>query len=106
MLDEVIEFEGEDEDALILEMKTREKEMGTLLVKKTIWALENNKDEFIYAIHSKDDFIMAIKRNNFLDALEHNLDKMESYEEYELCKKSLEWIDYLKIEEKTNVNKR
>jgi len=39
---------------------------------------------------------MAIKRDNFLDALEHNLDKMENYEEYELCKKSIEWIDYLK----------
>lgn len=102
MKDEIIEFEGADEDALILEMKVREQEMGILLVKKTIWALENNKDEFIYAIHVKDDFIMAIKRDNFLDALKHNIDKMESYEEYELCKKSLEWIDYLKTENNIN----
>ena len=106
MKDEVIEFEGADEEELLLEMKVREREMGTLLVKKTIWALENNKEEFIYAIHSKDDFVMAIKRYNFLDALEHNMDKMEAYEEYELCKKSIEWINYLKIEEKTDVNKR
>ena len=104
MKDEVIEFEGADEEALVLEMKVREREMGTLLVKKTIWALENNKDEFIYAIHAKDDFIMAIKRDNFLDALEHNLDKMEAYEEYELCKKAVEWINYLKIEENVNDN--
>ena len=45
---------------------------------------------------------MAIKRDNFLDALEHNMDKMEAYEEYELCKKSIEWIDYLNAEKKIN----
>lgn len=106
MKDEVIEFEGTDEESLLLEMKVREREMGTLLVKKTIWALENNKDEFVYAIHELGDFIMAIKRESYLDALEKNFEKIEKYEEYELCKKSIEWIDYLKIEEKTNANKR
>jgi len=106
MQDNIIEFEGENEAEITLEMKTREEEMSIFLIKKIIWALENNKDEFIYAIHKHDGFIVAVKRENFLEALQKNIEKMEMYEEYELCKQSLEWIDYLKIEEKTNVNKR
>lgn len=106
MQDDIIEFEGQNETEISLEMKTREREMGIFLVEKIIWALENNKDEFIYAIHKYDGFIVAVKRENFLEALEKNLGKMEIYEEYELCKNSIEWIEYLKIEKKTNANKR
>ncbi len=105
MKDKVIEFAGEDEESLLLEMKIREKEMGILLVKKTIWALENNKDEFVYAIHELGDFIMAIKRESYLDALEKNFEKIEGYEEYELCIQSNKWIEYLKIEENVNANR-
>ena len=106
MKDDIIEFKGENEEEIKIEMQVRHQELAILLVKKIIWALDNNIDEFILAMHEHDGFLVGVKRDNYLEALEKNLEKMENYEEYELCKKSIEWIDYLKIEEKTNVNKR
>ena len=35
---------------------------------------------------------------DYLEALETNLIKLEKYEEYELCKKAIGWIEYLKSE--------
>lgn len=106
MKDDIIEFKGENEEEIKIEMQVRHQEMAILLVKKIIWALDSNIDEFILAMHEHDGFLVAVKRDNYLEALEKNLKKMEEYEEYELCKKSIQWVGYLKIEEKTNANKR
>ncbi len=99
MKDEIIELEGKNDSEISIEMRTRKQEMSIFLVKKIIWALDNNVDEFVYAIHNYDGFIIAVIRENFLEALKKNFERMEQYEEYELCSKSNKWINYLKNEE-------
>tara|TARA_B100001287_G_C22673286_1_gene526383 strand:+ start:2246 stop:2566 length:321 start_codon:yes stop_codon:yes gene_type:complete len=96
-----IELESLTDESLSMEMIERKKEMTLLLSKKIVWALENNKDIFIYAFINIDEGRRAIgvKRDAYLEALEKNVTRLEDYEEYELCQKVREWIEYLKIEE-------
>ena len=96
-----IELESLTDESLSMEMIERKKEMTLLLSNKIVWALENNRDIFIYAFINLDDGRRAIgvKRDSYLEALEKNVIRLEEYEEYELCEKVREWIEYLKIEE-------
>jgi hypothetical protein len=72
------------------------------------WALENNVDSFIFAEvavpYPDDDAVEVIrlgcKREEYLDACEKQLKNLIEFEEYEMCPKLQEWIDYLKIERK------
>lgn len=98
MEDNIITFDSRDEDELILEMKSREEEVTIFLIKKIVWALENNKDSFVFANLRFDNLSIGTKRKDYLEALETNLIKLEKYEEYELCKKAIGWIEYLKSE--------
>ena len=89
--DEVIILKSLTDEEVKMEMIERQQEMTLLLSKKIVWALENNRDVFIYAFINFEDGQRAIgvKRDAYLEA----------YEEYELCEQVRKWIDYLKIEE-------
>ena len=74
------------------------------LAKFLIWALENNMDNFSFAqiiVEGEDgaEFFLGCKREDYLEALRKQLNNLIEYEEYELCGKVREWIDYLKTEE-------
>lgn len=98
--DEFIVLTATSEEELSREMMYRKEEMTLLLVKKILWALNNNRDVFIYAYLQMDDERKAVgvKREDFLEALFKNVERLEEYEEYELCVEVRKWIDYLKIE--------
>lgn len=98
MENNIITFNSKDEEELILEMKTREQEVTIFLINKIVWALENNKDSFVFANLKFDNLSIGAKREDYLEALETNLEKLERYEEYELCKNAIKWIEYLNIE--------
>ena len=42
MKDDIIEFKGENEEEIKIEMQVRHQELAILLVKKIIWSLNNN----------------------------------------------------------------
>jgi hypothetical protein len=100
MENQFIELKALSDEELAMEMLERKTEMTLLLSKKILWALENNRDIFIYAYVNLEEGQRAIgvKRESFLEALEKNIIRLEEYEEFELCEKVKEWIDYLKIE--------
>ena len=99
--DEVIILKSLTDEEVKMEMIERQQEMTLLLSKKIVWALENNRDVFIYAFINFEDGQRAIgvKRDEYLEALEKNITRLEDYEEYELCEQVRKWIDFLKIEE-------
>ena len=78
------------------------------------WALENNVDEFIFAevivpykdTEAVETIRLGCRREEYLDALEKQLINLIEFEEYELCPKIEEWIDYLKIEKKVKNDKK
>ena len=73
------------------------------LTKFLIWALENNMDSFSFAqiiVEGEEhEFFLGCKREDYLEALRKQLQNLIEYEEYELCGKVEEWINYLKAEE-------
>ena len=73
------------------------------LAKFLVWALENNMDSFSFAqviVEGEEhEFFLGCKREDYLEALRKQLKNLIEYEEYELCSKVREWIDYLKAEE-------
>jgi len=103
MKNEVIIFNSATEENLSSEMQERQEEVTMFLMKKIIWALENNVDEFTFAEIPETGLSLSAKRSDFFEALNINFDKLLAYEEYELCAKVKEWIDYLEVE---NINKK
>jgi hypothetical protein len=74
-----------------------------------IWALESNVDDFIFAevlvrnpeSESEEHVItLGCKREDYHTALEKQLKNLIEFEEFEMCPKLQEWIDYLDVEEK------
>lgn len=74
-----------------------------------IWALENNVDDFIFAeVTVKDpefeseehSITLGCKREDYHTALEKQLKNLIEFEEFEMCPKLQEWIDYLDVEQK------
>tara|TARA_R110002153_G_C13064907_1_gene472589 strand:- start:172 stop:504 length:333 start_codon:yes stop_codon:yes gene_type:complete len=100
-----LEYFIEPED---LENLLREKhhEVAKRISEFLIWAMENNADAFVFADILLDDgerldsIQLGCERKDYLEAFEKQLKNMIELEEFEICPKLKEWIDYLKIEEK------
>ena len=83
-------------------------EFTITISKFLLWALENNRDSFIFAdIHilppdSDEAQILKLgcKRSDYLEALQKQIKNLIEFEEYEMCPPLQEWVDYLEIEEK------
>ena len=98
---------GDDlENVMLLHKKT----MTIHLAEFLIYALENNMDHFTFVeiefkgqTFQDDDgddgqFVLGCKREDYLEALEKQLDSLVGFEEFELCSKLKEWISFLELE--------
>ena len=94
---------------LLLEKKHK---FATTIAQFLCWALENNVDSFVFAEiavpYPDEDAVELIKlgckREEYLNALEKGIKNLIEFEEYELCPKLQEWIEYLQIEKKVKKN--
>ena len=98
-------LEGEEDIQSLLHESKRP--VAVSLTNFLLWALEYNVDSFIFAevmvkhpdgVH--EVLKMGCKRSDYLEACRKQLNHLIEFEEYELCPKLQEWIDYLEIEEK------
>lgn len=83
--------------------------LAVIISEFLLWALENNVDDFVFAdvvvkdpLNECDDqhLKLGCERKDYYTALEKQLKNLIEFEEFELCPKLQEWIDYLEIEEK------
>ena len=103
-----IKFELEDDSNMQAFLQSKKYEFSKTIAQFLCWALENNIDSFIFAeaeiLHAKSGYVeilkLGCKRDEYLDALQKQLKNLIEFEEYEMCPKIQEWIDYLEIEEK------
>ncbi len=87
-------------------LKEKHPEVTKKFAEFFIWVMENNADAFIFADILLDDgerldsIQLGCERKDYLEAFEKQLNNMIDLEEFEICPKLKEWIDYLKIEKK------
>ena len=110
---ERIYYNVDDPNGLDLFLKSHKREISYRLSKNLIEALENNIDDFTFAeikvVKDGDPeepmtILLNCHRDDYLDSLEKQLVNMTEFEEYELCTKLKEWIDYMKVERNVQKN--
>ena len=96
----MIYLEATNLEELEEELKDADVELalGVEITKQVCKALEENVDKINLSLFSKVQMDLTISKTGFLESLEKNLERCERAEEYELCEKSLKWINHLKKE--------
>jgi hypothetical protein len=94
----MIEFEATNFDELDEEARLRATEVAVTVVNAVCKAIEEEVDVVSIGIISSLDLDLTISKENFLEALELNIQRVEQAEEFELCAKALKYIKQLKAE--------
>ena len=94
----MLEFNSENIEDLEEEAKLKATEISISIVKAVCNALEEGVDVEAMGFLKKLNMDISVKKENFLEALELNFQRVEDAEEFELCQKATEWMDILKSE--------
>lgn len=94
----MIRFEATNFDELDEEAKLRATEVAITVVTAVCRAIEEEVDVVSVGIMESLDLDLTISKENFLEALELNIQRVEQAEEFELCAKALKYIKQLKTE--------
>ena len=92
----MIEFNAENIEDLEEEARERAMEVSIEVTTAVIKALEHGADKVAIGILTSLDMDLHVDKANYLEALETNLVRCEEAEEYELCKKAINWIKKLR----------
>ena len=94
----MIEFKATNFDELDEEARLRAAEVSVTVVSAVCKAIEEDVDVVSVGIISNLNLDLMISKDNFLEALELNIHRVEEAEEFELCAKALDYIKQLKAE--------
>ena len=92
----MIQFEATNFDELDEEARLRATEVAITVVNAVCRAIEEKVDVVSVGIIANLDLDLTISKENFLEALELNIQKIEEAEEFELCAKAVKYINLLK----------
>jgi hypothetical protein len=93
----MILFESTDFESLNTEFQIRSNEISIEVLRKICKvAHDSSIEKIVIGAVPKLDFELVIGRSEFISSLEKNLSRVEEEEEYELCARAVECIEYLK----------
>ena len=95
----MIEFNANNMEELEEEARLKATEISLVIVEGICNGLDEGADVIALGILANLDMDITVKRENYLEALTLNLHRVEEAEEYELCKRAVEWIDKLHAEQ-------
>jgi hypothetical protein len=95
----MLEFEANNLEELEEEARMKATEISILIVEGICNGLDEGADVIALGILSSLDMDISVKRENYLEALELNIGRVEDAEEYELCSRAVEWIERLQAEQ-------
>jgi excinuclease UvrABC helicase subunit UvrB len=96
----MIKFEATNLEELEAEAFRRAHEISVATLKAVCKGIEEDADAVSLAILSNLDMDISVKRQDYLEALELNIDRAAEVEEFELCTKARDYINQLKQERK------
>jgi len=94
----MINFEATNFDELEEEAQMRATEVALTVVEAVCRAIEEEVDVVSVGIIANLDLDLTISKENFLEALETNIHRVEKAEEFELCARAVKYIKQLKSE--------
>ena len=92
----MINFEASNIEELEEEARERALEVSVEVVTAVTKALDAGADKVVIGILTTLDMDLSVDKDGYLEALETNLVRCEEAEEYELCKKAINWIKKLR----------
>ncbi len=92
----MIKFNAKNYEELEKEFAERATELSILSLKSICKAIDENIDVVSLGVFKNLDMDIIVKKENYLDALERNIDRVAKAEEFELCAKAAEYIKNLK----------
>jgi hypothetical protein len=99
----MIRFESKDFSELEEEIAKRLHEISVATLTAVCKGIEENADVIALGFSSSLDVDVIVTRENYLNALELNLQRAAEVEEFELCAKAQEYIKILKLEQEKEV---
>jgi hypothetical protein len=99
----MIRFESKDFSELEEEIAKRLHEISVATLTAVCKGIEENADVIALGFSSSLDVDVIVTRENYLNALELNLQRAVEVEEFELCAKAQEYIKILKLEQEKEV---
>ena len=94
----MIEFQATNFDELDEEARLRATEVAVTVVNAVCRGIEEEVDVVSVGIIENLELDLTISKENFLEALELNIQRVEEAEEFELSAKALKYIKQLKAE--------
>ena len=95
----MLEFEANNLEELEEEARLKATEISLAIIQSVCDGLDEGADVIALGILSSLDMDITIKRENYLEALTLNLQRVEDAEEYELCSRAVKWIEQLQTEQ-------
>lgn len=99
----MIRFKAKNFIELEEEIATRQHEISVATLTAICKGIEENADVIALGLSSSLDIDIIITKENYLNALELNLQRAVEAEEFELCTKAQEYIKILKLEQEKEV---
>jgi len=95
----MLEFKANNLEELEEEARMKATEISIAIVKGICNGLDEGADVIALGILNSLDMDISVKRENYLEALELNIGRVEDAEEYELCSRAVRWINQLHTEQ-------
>lgn len=95
----MLEFEANNLEELEEEARLKATEISLAIIQAVCDGLDEGADVIALGILSSLDMDITIKKENYLEALTLNLQRVEDAEEYELCSRAIKWIEQLQTEQ-------
>jgi len=92
----MLEFNAENIEDLEEEAKLKATEISITIIESVCKALDEDVDVVAMGFLKKLNMDISVKRENYLEALELNFQRVEDAEEFELCQRASKWIDILR----------
>jgi hypothetical protein len=99
----MIKFEAKDFSELEEEITRRFHEISVATLTAICKGIEENADVISLGFSSSLDVDIIVTKENYLNALELNLQRAVEAEEFELCAKAQNYIKILKLEQEKEV---
>jgi hypothetical protein len=93
----MIEFEATNFSELEQEASRRAHEISVATLTAVCKAIDENADIVSLGYLSQLNLDITVKRQDYLEALELNIDRAAEVEEFELCAKAQQYIKILKL---------
>ena len=95
----MIEFEANNLEELEEEARIKATEISIAIIEGICNGLDKGADVIALGIMANLDLDISVKRKDFLEALNLNLERVEKAEEFELCERAVEWMNRLQMEQ-------